>query len=61
MSLQDDIFDVQAALEGKPEAAIFERVSEALYEFEQEADTYRRLLVDMKTGIRAVRRILAED
>ena len=55
MSLQDDIFDVQHALEGKPEAESFDRVYTALGQFEEDADNLRRLLNDMGAGIRAAR------
>lgn len=40
MSIQDDIYDVRAALEGTPEAKQFERLEKFYYCVEQQHDTY---------------------
>lgn len=39
MSLQDDIFDIEAALEGKPEADLFSRFVKRFGELEQRLDS----------------------
>lgn len=57
MSLQDDIFDVQAALDGKPEAEAFEEICKALGRFEVKADSYGKMLHDLSIGLRAFRLI----
>ena len=38
MSIQDDIFDVEAALEGKPEAKAFDQLCAYIGELETEID-----------------------
>lgn len=43
MSLQDDIFDVVARLEGTPEAEQFDNIMKVFNELEQENDNYRKL------------------
>jgi hypothetical protein len=55
MSLQDDIFAVQHALEGKPEADACDRVCTALVYFEIEEERKRQLLNDLSTGMRALK------
>lgn len=41
MSLMDDVFDVRAALEGKPEAKSFESIEEQLWAYEEWIDVHR--------------------
>ena len=36
MSLMDSVFDIRAALQGKPEAKLFEEVEGALWSYENE-------------------------
>ncbi len=51
MSLMDSVFDVRAALEGKPEAKLFEEIEERLWEYEEENDILRnkvRILKEFK-------------
>lgn len=43
MSLQDDIFDVEAALEGKPELELFDEIMDKFYEMERELKTLQKL------------------
>ena len=58
MGLQDDIFDVQAALENKPEAAAFDRIYTALAEFEGKADRYETQLIRIKQGAEVLKHLL---
>lgn len=43
MSLQDDIFDVEAALEGKQELEQFEEIMQRFYALESEVEYLRKL------------------
>ena len=38
MSLQDDVFDVAAALEGKPEAEAFDNITKRLWKYEADLE-----------------------
>ena len=38
MGIQDNIFDVEAALEGKPELELFEEIMDKFYENERELE-----------------------
>lgn len=60
MSLQDDIFDVSAALEGKPEASALERIWQHLYAVEKREEEQRQTLADLRTGIGAIITIVRE-
>lgn len=41
MGIQDNIFDVEAALEGKPELELFQEIMERFYEIELRLLEYR--------------------
>ena len=43
MGIQDNIFDVEAALEGKPELELFEEIMERFYEVERDLLEYRMI------------------
>lgn len=43
MGIQDNIFDVEAALEGKQELHQFDEIMDRFYEMERELETLRRL------------------
>ena len=43
MGIQDNIFDVEAALEGTPELQLFEEIMERFYENERELEALRNL------------------
>lgn len=61
MALQDDIFDVQAALKRrKSEAAAFERITSHLYAMEHSAESSDKVLKALAQGIRALRWIEKE-
>lgn len=45
MSLQDSIFDVRAALEGKPEQVLFDEIVQQMTIFEVERDLLRKDLL----------------
>ena len=55
MGIQDNIYDVQAALEGKPEAELFEELMQWAYNMENELERIQRsgpvLTVASKTYI----------
>lgn len=59
MSIQDDIFDVEAALEGKPEAEVFERLCSYLSAMEREVEIKQRILDQLRDGARAISKIMA--
>lgn len=61
MSLQDDIMDVEAALEGKPEAEQFDRVHQALADFETEILKCRKVINDLRNGAVALQAILGNN
>ena len=57
MSLQDKIFDVEAALEGKPEAKLFDEIITHLGELERDLEAVRGIansLGEMKAAIRRI-------
>lgn len=57
MSIQDDIFDVEAALEGKPEAAQFDTIYTYLGDLERELNMYRSFYnaaVELKVAIQQI-------
>lgn len=58
MSMQDNIFDVRAALEGKPERILFDEIAEYLGQLEAECMAYRKTWAQMRDGFKAVRRLL---
>ena len=54
MSIQDDIFDVEHALEGKPESKSFNRIYTYLGQLERELKDYKdfyKSAVDLKIAI----------
>lgn len=54
MSIQDDIFDVEHALEGKPEAESFDRIYQYLGKLERTIEAYQRFYksaTDLKIAI----------
>jgi len=57
MSIQDDIFDVEHALEGKPEAESFDKIYTYLGDLERELEMYRAFYhaaVDLKVAIQKI-------
>lgn len=55
MSIQDDIFDVENALEGKQESESFDRIHAYLGKLEREIEVYRnfyKAAVDLKIAIK---------
>ena len=52
MSLQDDIFDIAAELEGKPESAAFERLLSRLNDAEEGEEAYYKLESRLLDGAR---------
>ena len=57
MSIQDDIFDVEHALEGKPEAESFDNIYTYLGDLERELEMYRSFYhaaVDLKVAIQKI-------
>lgn len=54
MSLMDSVFDVRAALEGKPEAKLFEEIEETLWRWETEAQDAQRELHNLKRALATV-------
>lgn len=57
MSIQDDVFDVQAALDGKPEAEAFERICEYLARIEKREDEAEQKLSQISAGLRALKEL----
>lgn len=55
MSIQDDIFDVQHALECKPEAEAFERIYTALADLEREVYNLQRFRNSITDAARQIR------
>ena len=59
MSIQDDIFDVEHALQGKPEADCFDRIYTRFGQLERELEAYREFYsaaVDLKVAIQKIER-----
>ena len=59
MSIQDDIFEVEHALEGKPEADSFDKIYTYLGNLERELEMYRlfyHAAVDLKDAIQQIER-----
>lgn len=61
MSLQDDIFDVQAALDGKPEAEPFERVYKAFCQLERENEIALQNEAKIKEAVRVIRALFDQS
>lgn len=61
MSLQDDIFDVAAALEGTPEAKAFDSICETFFRWERERDACLGVLVRIKAAQDTMRAFIALD
>jgi hypothetical protein len=60
MAMQDDIFDVEDALKGKPEAASFDRIYTRFCRMEEENINLNRVFAALKEGARAVKYLLTE-
>lgn len=59
MGIQDDIFDVDAALEGNPEAAkAFERVKVYFFAVEANVDRQHDLLERIARGVGAAKQLM---
>lgn len=57
MSIQDNIFDVEHALEGKPEVECFDNITTYLGDLEREIEMYRSFYhaaVDLKVAIQKI-------
>lgn len=53
MSIQDSIFDVAAALKGKPEEELFDEILKALTYAEETSDHFCKNVVAIRGGIEA--------
>lgn len=60
MALQDDIFDVQDALKGKPESKSFNRIIKHLNAIETNYETQEKVLSALGAGLRALNWIKEE-
>lgn len=59
MSIQDEIFDVEHALEGKPEAECFDRIHTYIGDLERPVESYRAFYlaaVDLKVAIDKIKK-----
>lgn len=57
MSIQDDIFDVEHSLEGKPESECFDRIHTYLGNLERELEAYKgfyRAAQDLSFAIKKI-------
>lgn len=54
MSIQDDLFDVQAALKRKPEARAFGRLTVYLGQLEMQLERQREILDGLRAGLKAL-------
>lgn len=64
MSIQDDIFDIDAALEGKPEAKAFNRVLSFYFNIEREnkrLKPFRNVVFEMANLVVKEHNRMAED
>lgn len=61
MSIQDDIFDVEHALEGKPEADCFDRVHTYLGNLERELEAYRSFYLAAQDLSLAIKKIESKE
>ena len=62
MSIQDDIFDVQAALEGMPvTAATFDRIMKHYLAQEEEHDAMVLIIRKIQQGHLAMKALLGDD
>lgn len=59
MGIQDDIFDVKAALKRRPEAPAFERICAHFFDLEVEADARGKIIDGLRDGLQAVFAITA--
>lgn len=60
MSLQDDMFDVAAALEDKPEAAAFDRIMKQFNEYETENEGLNKVVSVLRNAFQLIKR-MADD
>lgn len=59
MSIQDDIYDVEYALKGKPESKCFDKIHTYIGDLERELEMYRafyRSAVELKVAIQKIER-----
>lgn len=61
MSVQDDIFDVAAALKRKPEAKLFDRLMTHFAIVEMERDRLREQVIVITAAARVIKELLGED
>lgn len=58
MGIQDYIFDVEHALEGKPEAQAFEAVMERFYQLERTNETLAKYVNEIDSAANVFARLL---
>lgn len=58
MSIQDDIFDIDAMLKGKSGNAAWARVKRHLYALEQENDRQEAILMGLVAGTKAIKLLM---
>lgn len=58
MSLMDDVFDIRAALEGKPERAAFDRFCERMWELEEAHNEAMDALDAIRAGARTIVKLI---
>lgn len=52
MSLMDDVFDIRAALKGKPEQAMFDRMCDRMWELEEAHNEAMDVIDTLRAGAR---------
>lgn len=60
MSIQDDIFDIEAALEGKPEAVAFERVCDYFFKVEKSQGELSVLFKNVRSSMTTLNEIFKD-
>ena len=60
MSIQDDIFDIADALEGKPEAQAFETLMKRFYELERINETLANYVNEIDSAASVFARLLGK-
>lgn len=58
MSIQDNIFDIQEALEGTPEEKIFEELCQYLYALEEDHSAQAEALENIRKGMNSLKHLL---
>jgi hypothetical protein len=61
MGVQDYIFDVQSALEGKPEAEAFDKLVTYIGNLERANFTLNSVLQDIREGARALKSLMEDS